>query len=519
MKQTCKKLVLLIAAVATSGLVYANAADKKAKLELEAQIESRVLKILKGYDELALAFATVKYDTTQRSLPATPFVIQDNKLTKDFNYTLQAINITVYSKLNPMPQEVSAMVQDAVADLGVRPSLNYKALPQDFGNNLQPVDPETGEANVNQTFNLKADDIRTTLEAHNQKMDNMIYALGGIFAALGLFVVFGFVTNSRNRKILQAGLSKISSSVEESGGGGGQVIDMPQMDQARDQGRPQALSSGDKDNIATYSDDALVAMLTDCYWGHYDTFGSFIWRRIPVSRRAEILTKVELLEEYVHFLSGMDEQNLGFDQDPYYLNPLPIGHLDNDALTEAVRNDPGLFVKLPVMRVDSLSLGVKERLKLMSSIGKFEEFTMPDFQTQSDSQHRVLKKHKKFILNSIKEESEILAMEGLDPFVCRDIPTLGFLAKLDEEKIFPILEGLSAQELAMAWIGPEDVLEKLMSVLPEKKGKLVEAYLEKIKPSRNSRPFQVLNFRANQICFPENELLGAAEEDTIDEAS
>ena len=300
-----------LAFLLTIGLVsQAFANDKKAKLDLEAQVEARILNITKGFDELAIVFASVKYAKTSRPLPATPFVIQDNQLNKDFGTKVSGVDVTIYSKLQPVPDSLTKLVEDAVSDLGVKPAITFRALPENFGKNLITTPLGNGPNGEGPKININLDEIREVISLQGTKLQWIVLSVGAVAATIFLMAIFVIMSLNRNRKIIEVGLSKLSASVEESGGSGNNVIDMPQMEQARS--TQQALPSGSSDTFKNFSQESIVAMLSDCYWGQYDTFAAYIWKRIPVEKRSDILKGSSYLEEYVHFLSGMDEQNLGF---------------------------------------------------------------------------------------------------------------------------------------------------------------------------------------------------------------
>jgi hypothetical protein len=239
-------------------------------------------------------------------------------------------------------------------------------------------------------------------------------------------------------------------------------------------------------------------LLADCYWGHQDDYAAYLWFRIPVEKRTALLLKEEWAHDYVASLQGHAEKNLGYEADPYYLSPLPVSHLDNEALTELVRTHPPLLNLLPALRSDGLKLTATERLALMKTS---EETDPPDYLRQPPSPRRLLKSRARFKLATIQEESEVLASRDLTPDVARTIPTLAWLAESPPEAVRTLLAEFTAQDLARAWIGPDAVLAKLAECLPEKKLKLMLTYRDRLPPSRESAIFIELAARGAALRF------------------
>jgi hypothetical protein len=94
---------------------------------------------------------------------------------------------------------------------------------------------------------------------------------------------------------------------------------------------------------------------------------------------------------------------------------------------------------------------------------------------------------------SAQDEAALYSNPTLVPEPLKEnIRSLIWLAQKDDESIQKTLAKFDARSLAAAWIGPEEVLRKLQNNLPEKKLKMLQTYLEKSAPDRNSPAYQSL---------------------------
>ena len=64
------------------------------------------------------------------------------------------------------------------------------------------------------------------------------------------------------------------------------------------------------------------------------------------------------------------------------------------------------------------------------------------------------------------------------------VPSLGWLQRIPEESAKKILARFSANDIANAWLGPDDVLNFIESLIPSEKMELINSYKEKIIPNR-----------------------------------
>ena len=88
---------------------------------------------------------------------------------------------------------------------------------------------------------------------------------------------------------------------------------------------------------------------------------------------------------------------------------------------------------------------------------------------------------------SAEDERQIFAEPARIPEDFRPkIPSLVWVALLDQAPRESLLSTWSAQDLASVWVADDEILAKLEEVIPEKKKVRIHEYAAKLKPSRQS---------------------------------
>jgi hypothetical protein len=91
---------------------------------------------------------------------------------------------------------------------------------------------------------------------------------------------------------------------------------------------------------------------------------------------------------------------------------------------------------------------------------------------------------------SVEDEVSLLKNPQVVPIALRgQIKSLVWLSLLPEEEIRAKLEQVDAKSLASAWVGPEEMLDRLESFLPERKKELLRNYRQRITAQRDSDSF------------------------------
>jgi hypothetical protein len=471
------------------------------------------VQIIKSRDPEVLAFASLVYAKSDNSLPGTPFVVTETRIDETGSPEVGSIRVRILSKLNPFPPELTKIIKSEVARFGTEPQLNFEPLlsPEKATEAEEEVAGTTTEEKPKSLEDLKDPKKWEQWAAENPLMTVMtivVAAIGLILLLLGLF----YLANSlMGKRAMSQGFKQMADAFAENGGGGavaaagGGATGSSEI-KMTGSGAGSSAGGGDDSPYKTFPIESLKALMSDAYWGQYDGFASYLWKRIPIERKQEILDSCNFLRDYVKHLVKVEEDYVAYDQEPYYLNPLPLNHLSMKDLTKLVREQASLLNALPVMRVQALELPSPELIRMVRDLDDSDSINPEQIRSANASPLRDLERNYNFKINSVEEELEILAIENLSPSQQKQIPTLAWLARLPDIEIEAILAGFMAQDLALAWVGPEDVLEKLASHLPLKKLALVLNYVERTAPNRDSEAFQSLYKRGADLLFAEGGL-------------
>ena len=468
------------------------ASTREGVIQLQQTLENRITPIAKTIDPQSLVYIRIHYKKKNISLPGTPFVVQNLAL-QDAAGAIEILNIdiTVLTEKDSFPRATLNLISEITSSAGPV-NVHVRKLPEELQSKLsheiqQPIKAPSFFSDLIEKWKKDSvtDQLRIVLEI----------VLSVVFVML-LTLLAGL--SWKVPKVLKTGFRSVSNAVESS---------MQERSSDSLKAKPAPSSASENRIVAanltstpeqneifrTLPTEGLVALLADCYWSLKDSYATHVWKRIPVDKRTSIIEKHKFLSEYAVFLRSVTEENLGWEQDPYYLSPLPINHLDNRILTDVVRQAPYLIHWISSMRLNNLHLGAREKIEMTRKGLISEGATSPNFKKMPPSPLRQLQLRIEIPIISVREEKEVLAIPELSVDLMATIPSLGWLLKVPKKQLAPMLDSFSARELAEAWIGPKEVLANLAGLLPDKKRMLLESYREKIRPSRQAPAFQALH--------------------------
>jgi len=438
--------------------------------QLQLLLEQRLSPLVRAYDPLAIVYAQISPRTTDAPLPATPFVFKDLVLqAPSGDLKVEKLDVIVYSQFPEMPNSVVKMIRDLTRAIGPPVTIRLRPLPKQMEAIERVEDPEEPPDPKIAILQSMADE--------GSRLTLWIAGMVGLLSTL-LLILSG---------VLHRGMRHVSDTLRGGGGGvGGKVALMS--------GGGALETTPVEPIFSALPEDGVLAILSDCYWGQFDSYAAFIWKRLSVGRKVSLLVKWESLVDYASHLSTESSIDLHMEQEPYYLNPFPIWHLDNRVLGTLVERSPALLFRLPPLRRTAIELSPAKRVEVtrLSLAGK--SAPLPDFTKLSASVPRKLRSSSRLQIRSVDEESEILKLPGLAPELMDSIPSLGWLLKLPGRRVDESLARFSPEELAEAWIGPKEVLERLGRHLPSGKLQAVRAHLKAgITPSRASPMFLAIH--------------------------
>jgi len=454
---------------------------------LEARLEKKVFKIVRAYDELAVAVVKVSYSRqAQVKLPASPFIIS-NKFIQEQPEKVRSILITIISVLD-ISDGVKKIISDSTTIDGVVPKIEFKEFPKGFLPQNEKVD-----------YDKLVDKL---IAGWWSRVEERSPAIIGGSAFIGFVILFfgimAILSGRKRLNIMDKSIKSLVGAIQDSGGsgGGGAGLAASYSSQLSPGLAPLDQRAGEAaDEVSAYlnelSMEGLIALLMDCYWSREDSYAAFVWNRLKLERREAILGSMQDLDEYILFLSGISEVDRGYASDPYFITPLAINESDNVSLTEAIRSEPSLLNRISSIRLQYLDLSASERISLRKDAeGLDAGLASPRLEK---SEPRDLRRKMVIKVNSIEEEQRLASMDEIDLETKEEVQTLIWAEGLSDPDLESILNQFSARDLAEAWVGPEDLLSKFSKMLPLRKLQLLENYLKKDPGSRNSQSYLAMH--------------------------
>jgi hypothetical protein len=476
-------LILVVLMMSTTK-TYALDERQEKVMMVQHDLELRMGAMIKSFDPAAFIYVKIVPDITETQLPMTAFMFEDLKMSADGKLKLKSLEIHIFSKMEKLPEGVEAYINLLSSEYSIKPTLKLEKI-------ALPADLERLEKERKEEEQKKADAKKPFFQKHETEM---IYS--GIAGVFMILVILGFVLRRSEGKQMQSAvqtsLQGLSKALESSGMGGAQAVQAQAKD--KDKGMQLEVNTSAKSIWESFTLESLAALLSDCYWCELDQYAAFIWKKIPLDKKVELIQKVNFLADYTKLITTIEEDDLGFEQDPYYMNPLNINHVNNALMVGEVQKRAWLITRLSKIRATNLPLKAKERLDLFMKSREMAVVTDGDldFSKLTASALRIIKVMEKIQINNLEEEKEILESNIRDFDLMSHINTLGWVKDLSETEVAEMLNAVSAKDLARAWVSTPDVLEYMQKQIPEKKWQLVQNYLESAAPDRNSAEFNTL---------------------------
>ena len=441
----------------------------------ESVIREQVSSIIKSYDEKAtfqLKFSN--YSSSRASRDSIPFAPNSGRTGNTSSY-LGKIELKIFTQ----SQE---LVQGALSTL----ELYLGAYTKNVSINVVDV----------------ASNVVSSPEVKKKWYDYMFKSEPQwviAFSLLFSFLFLALVLLAASRRSIKA-----ISSVEDAVARVGQ--NMAGQSNKSNKQRNQAdaaVTTEDISDFKTYlSDlktDSLLEMLADCYWTHNDSYAAGLWNAMTATQRTEVAKLTSWAQEYAEHLLTVKPQFFSKFYSPYYLKPLPLNSLDQAGLSEVVESNPDLYSLISELRNEYLSISSECRIEFeMNRKDSVDEVTrealLKKIGAAKTGQSRSFASTRMIPINSIEDEAKLLGRKDLGLDIMVRIPTLAWLKYEDKEKLTTELRKYSAQDLAGAWVGPEEVLNYIEELIPEKKMTLIRSYLERVaEPSRHDPTFEELS--------------------------
>jgi hypothetical protein len=481
------------------------ATESEGLLLTQRFLEERVLKIAHGYDKNALVFVDLSSSSKNIALPAVPFVFDVNGLKSKGEAIADHASITIFSGSTKLSDEAQDLIRKLIKPY--TKNLSMKIVPFPKGYEVAVLGEVTTAQDKPETphWNDLWEALQTSslMGGFATAKTNLIWwgLIGAIILGVVVcFFIFGLWRHlgkiGSMQSVIELGLGKVASALENSDGSGSSRS-LPS------ENRPTATSSSksgageeESDSLATFPDESLLALLSDCYWTKDDEYGAFLWQHIPVVARKRLIDTAPYLGVYASHLGQLSGVNKGFASDPYYLTPLHVHHLSNEALSKLVKTHSNLYRALPELRSLGLGLPLKDRLAFEEQRVSNTTSEMKTIQELNvmlkqiiPSALRPLRTVKSLPITSTADEQELLSWAMPSAEIMAATPSLVWAMHLPDDVLAEIVTAVSAKELAGALVGPESVLSKITSLLQPKRRELIENYMKRMKPQRESNAF------------------------------
>jgi len=473
------------------GSLYAQ--KEETIIEYQKILKERITSIIKAFDPQAHVFVKIESKKITAKLPMTPFTLNQLNLSdNEGKLQIKSIEINILSAKNELPINVREIVQELAAEFDVQPRINFRTLPEELikveKDKLAGVVKLPSWLQWAEEYFPKDNSVPVHQVLIGLGISGLLLLLAFMWALNNWVVIRGLSRSMHND------VGNLVSAIEQTGAMG--QAQMGDVDLPGEAARGLSPVSGEESMVKSLPYNSIAALLTDCYWSNQDQYAAFIWMQISISMKEKLMDDMSFLMNYVSYLTSFEGVNLGHEQDPYYLNPLKISHIDNNALTELTLGNPVLIKKLPPIRLNFLNLKISQRIALTQQANEGDISEVPDFAKIEESEHREIKKREMYKIKDFEEEMEVLHAtykkeSVLD--IISSVASLGWITMLPTERATDILHNYNARQLASAWMGPDEILDKLGSYMNKDKLDLVISYAQRMNPSRDVQVFRMLH--------------------------
>ena len=453
-------------------LSVAFGSEQETMLQMQHQVEQRVLSLVKPYDPSALVFARIYLKTESKVLPGTPFFAKD--LTVQGEMGLSSISkalVIIMSQKKPFSQTVLDTAKGVLEAEKIPVVFQVDELPAELRAS-EKIEPKEGRENT-QIWREGVDQLR------------YVYRVLLGLAVLGLIAAIIADLTRRNNsallKLLEDGISKMTSV------DGNSVTREPTSVQAAPASAREDLGREFRgDEWAQYPEETLEACLADCYWCYRDAYAHFVWKQLTAQKKKQLIARIPFVTDYVNHFSLLNQSNEGWIDDIAYLDPIQTHQLSNEDLAQALKKQPSLYGMLSKMRQAALPLEVHERIMLSRLPGRETANEKMSLGVVPASALRALRKRLQLEIRSDDQERSLLSFSPFSLELAEDVPSLGWLLQVPEEARSQILERFSARDLASAWVAPAEILSQIEKFVPEKKMEVVRSYVSSRSGSRTA---------------------------------
>ena len=507
-------LALLLAAAGmtaspSAGFSYTGdgAAGGMPPVETLATFEGRARAILRAYDPDAIV--VVRPAPTRRAketlqLPGTPFNSGVFSL-EGGGGERKTYEMKIWTSRHPIPPELVGIMEEALS--GEEAKFTVKSLPLPGGIS-RPEEPGDGGSDKNASRIVEAiGDLSASLksipeslrgaaaEGLGDKLGSLTPLVYGLLALIFALRVAGMLTAARSMRGLGQAIRGALASGQpaqptqaaggrEEGGGAGREAARPQP------GAEEKAGEGAREDLAAMSPEGLAALISDLRWSGRDGAAAWVWAKMTEATRRAVLAHAGGGDTaaYVGALVRLRQEPTDHHRDPYYMAPLPIGHLGNAELAAMVLAEGGerIYAQLPLARREALPIPNMSRLTLAAAqkvqpgendgvdAGAIRELLASRPPTPPPP---VPPTDEVVPADDAEEEALAAAAAAMPWSQARILMSVAHFARIaDPAAREMVLTDFPARELAAALVGPDAVVGPVLAALPEGRRGLVASY-------------------------------------------
>ncbi len=451
-----KSIIILIALLINTSFGFDQLSDKEA---LRGEITKRLENVSKIFDKNARVDVSLKITKRRKKVNTkNPFLLSIDSNKKGQDYYISKVSAVVFTKYdeNSLPNTLRERIKNILKQYSKNNEMSFSSF---------------SEESVGYFSNVKPFELSLIL-------------LMSLSLCFGIFAFFRSQKGSVSHigKIVEEGINKLSNSLE-------QLSTTPEV---KTETTPFNIevNSGKDSFLIDVSLESLEEVLMDCYWSHEDSYAAYLWDRLDILRKGQLIERNRRLSDYGAYLQSVEQNNKRHVSDSYYISPLPLASIDNESLTNLVEKYNSLFHLLPKLRIDKLDLSALKKkeffLKKYSEEDTQFEIQNINWEEYRTTQTRAFESIQVFEFKDFDEEEEFFKENGHDVSLLKAFPSLSWLTLLREDDIDEILSSYTAKQLAIAWHAPQSVLEKLESCLPEEKLSLLKTYKDNLASNRSN---------------------------------
>lgn len=447
---------------------------------VETEITQELEKISRVVDPTSVVFVELVSKLDSMPLPATPYELSGGAI--DYK-DIESVKVTVISKMETFPSAVTELMKNRLKRYTTKVDIkiNSKLLAENDRAMASEEPAPTADSTEVQSPLWKF------IESNALALIAMLLGLVGLGA-------FGVLIRNLSKPVqgikgaIEAGVSQMTTAMSKS------ETSKSEADTTIDFGKAEDTEFSLR-MISDLPKAGALELLKDCYWSQSDNYAAYIWRRLKKSDVKEMLDADKDLVAYGRFLASLPETDLGFHKDSYYLNPLPLSKVSNDDLRKAIGKNLEMVSHLSPIRMRNLKLSAIEKVKIVDSKEMDSKKLLDLLATTKPSEPRRLPSSFKIEVQTVDDERDLMAQASLSFQIKEQAVSWIWSKDVEDKKLEEIFKNYSAQDLALAWVGPDEVLERLKKLVPEKKFGLMQSYMEKARPNRHSPVFKEIHRR------------------------